>query len=337
MDYATLGEPGVRVSRIALGTWAMGDARFWGPQDEATSARTIAAALDHGINLLDTAEVYGDGRSEEVIGRALKGRRHEAVIATKAYGESLRPETRPNSLDASLRRLRTDHVDIYYIHWPNPDVPLADTFGALAELRAAGKIRAGAICNFGPRKMAELTGLIESGAPVTCVAHQLPYNLLWRAIEGDILAPTRAAGMEVVVYSPLAQGLLTGTYRNLDQVPAHLKVTRFYDGANKDALHGEQGCEAELFAAIDGLVALCEEAGVGMPHLALAWVLAQPDVGSLLVGARTPEEIEENAAVLDVALSPDVLRSATGITEPVRARLGPNPDMWMGGSRSRFV
>jgi len=126
-------------------------------------------------------------------------------------------------------------------------------------------------------------------------------------------------------------------YRNVDQVPAHLKVTRFYNGANKDALHGEEGCEAELFAAIDGLVALCEEAGVSMTHLALAWVLAQPDVGSLLVGARTPEEIEENTAALDAAVSPDVLRRATEITEPVRARLGPNPDMWMGGSQSRYV
>jgi len=315
----------------------MGDARFWGPQDEGTSARSIAAALDHGINFLDTAEGYGDGRSEQVIGRALKGRHHEAAIATKAYGESLRPETMPKSLDASLRRLQTDHVDVYYIHWPNLDVPLVDTFGALAELKAAGKIRAGAICNFGPRKIAELTELIESGAPVTSIAHQLPYNLLWRAIEGEILAPTRAVGMKVVVYSPLAQGLLTGMYRNVDQVPAHLKVTRFYNGANKDALHGEEGCEAELFAAIDGLVALCEEAGVSMTHLALAWVLAQPDVGSLLVGARTPEEIEENTAALDAAVSPDVLRRATEITEPVRARLGPNPDMWMGGSQSRYV
>jgi aryl-alcohol dehydrogenase-like predicted oxidoreductase len=323
------------VSRIALGTWAMGDGRFWGPQEERVSIETILTALDSGVNFIDTAEGYGDGRSEEVVGRALRNRRDEAVIATKVAGDNLYPANLPDALDRSLRRLATDRVDIYYIHWPNPDVPLADTMGALERMIDAGKVRAAAICNFGPRNLAVLKAMPHGAARP--VVHQLPFNLLWRAIEGPILAETRAAGMPIVAYSALAQGLLTGQYASAAAVPDHLKITRFYRGDNGIASHGEPGAEAEVFAALDALAELGRESGLGMPQLALAWLLRNHDVASVLVGARSPDEVAENVAAADLKISGSILDRADAATTAVRDRLGENADMWMGRAQSRFV
>jgi aryl-alcohol dehydrogenase-like predicted oxidoreductase len=335
MQYVTLGTSDVRVSRIALGTWAMGDGQYWGPQDESASIRTIHAALDRGVTHIDTAQGYGDGRSEAVVGRGIRGRRGEAVVATKAFGGNLRPDALPRALETSLGLLGTDYVDLLYIHWPNPDVPLAETMGALERLVEAGKVRGVGICNFGPKNLAALAALPRSDARP--VVHQLPYNLLWRAIEGPITDASAAASMPIVAYSALAQGLLTGSYRGIESVPDHMKVTRFYRGDNGIAKHGEAGAEAEVFAAIAALDALGREAGLTMPELALTWLLRQERVASVLVGARSPEELEASVAAADLEVPAGVLERAGAATRAVRERLGDNADMWMGGAESRFV
>ena len=335
MQYVTLGASDLTVSRIALGTWAMGDGRYWGPQDDADSVSTIHAALDRGVSFIDTAEGYGDGRAETIVGRALQGRRDAAIVATKAFGDNLLPATLPRALEASLHRLGSDHVDLYYIHWPNPDVPLADTMGALERLKDAGKVRAVAICNFGPRNLQALAALPQTSAHPIC--HQLPYNLLWRAIEGPILEGSNAAGMPIVAYSALAQGLLSGQYRSIAAVPDHLKVTRFYRGDNGIAAHGEAGAEAEIVAALAALDALCREARVSMPQLALAWLLRKEHLASVIVGARTPAELEASVAATDLAIPDAILQRASAATAAVRAKLGDNADMWMAGAQSRFV
>jgi aryl-alcohol dehydrogenase-like predicted oxidoreductase len=335
VQYVRLGESGIEVSRIALGTWAMGDGAYWGPQDDRDSIRTIHAALERGVTHIDTAEGYGDGRSEAIVGRGIRDRRAEAVVATKAFGKSLVPANLPLALEASLRGLGTDYVDLYYIHWPNPEVPLAETMGALGRLVEAGKVRGVAICNFGPRNLQALAEVPTASARP--LVHQLPYNLLWRAIEGPIVEASDAASMPIVAYSGLAQGLLTGAYRSIGAVPDHMKVTRFYRGDNGIAKHGEAGVEAEVFAAIAALDALCGEAGLSMPELALAWLLQKGNVASVLVGARTPEELGKSVAAADLAVPADVLERATAATKAVRERLGDNADMWMGGAESRFV
>lgn len=328
MERTTLAGTDIGVSRISLGTWAFGSDPMWGAQDDRESADVVSAALDAGIDFIDTAAGYADGRSEEVLGLALDGRRDRASIATKVYG-TLAGAALVEACEASLRRLRTDRVEAYYLHWPNHDIPIAESLEGLVRLKAAGKIRSAGICNFGLIDLADLNSAKDAGV---VVLHQLPYSLFWRAIEHDILPASRAMGLDIVAYSVLAQGLLTGRYASSAEVPESLHATRFYG----DGGHGDPGAEREVFAALPGLRALAAEAGVSLPDLAIQWALAQPGVAVVLTGARTVAEIEANAKALDRKVDPAALAAATALSEPVRAKLGPNPDMWMAGEKSRF-
>ena len=347
METRPIGRSGIRASAIGLGTWAIGG-WMWGGTDEAASIAAIRAALDAGVSLVDTAPAYGMGRSEEIVGKAIAGRRDEVVLATKCglvwhtdkgrhfFDQDGRPvhrylgaESVVFELEQSLRRLGTDRVEAYYLHWPNHDIPIAESLEGLVKLKAAGKIRSAGVCNFGPVDLADLRAAKDAGV---VVLHQLPYSLFWRAIEYDILPATSAMGLDVVAYSVLAQGLLTGRYGSSSEVPRSLHATRFYG----DGPHGDTGAEAEIFAALPGLRALAAEAGVSLPDLAIRWALAQPGVSVVLTGARTVAEIEANARALEVKVDPAVLAAATALSEPVKARLGSNPDMWMAGEKSRF-
>jgi aryl-alcohol dehydrogenase-like predicted oxidoreductase len=328
MERTMLAGTDLEVSRLSLGTWAFGSDPMWGAQDDSDSVAVVSAALDAGIDFIDTAAGYADGRSEEVLGRALAGRRDRAIVATKVYG-TLAGAALVEACEASLRRLGTDYVDAYYLHWPNHDIPIAESLEGLRKLKAAGKIRAAGICNFGPVDLADLKAAKDAGV---VVLHQLPYSLFWRAIEYDILPATRAIGLDVVAYSVLAQGLLTGRYTSSAEVPQSLHATRFYG----DGPHGDPGADGEVFAALPGLRALADEARVSLPDLAIQWALAQPGVAVVLTGARTPAEIEANAKALDVKVEPAALAAATALSEPVKAKLGRNPDMWMAGEKSRF-
>lgn len=176
MRYRKLGQTDIIVSVIAMGCWPIVGDFTWGPQDEADSIATIHAALDAGINFFDTAEMYGNGYSEELLGRALAGRRHEVVIASKVGSEHLAADQVIRAGEGSLRRLRTDYIDLYQIHWPSRTVPLAETMAALERLRQQGKVRAIGVSNFG---LGDLGDLLAIGRPET---NQLPYSLLWRAI-----------------------------------------------------------------------------------------------------------------------------------------------------------
>jgi len=328
MERTRLAGTDIEVSRLSLGTWAFGSDPMWGAQDDSDSVDVVSAALDAGIDFIDTAAGYADGRSEEVLGRAREGRRDRAIVATKVYG-TLAGAPLVEACEASLRRLGTDYVDAYYLHWPNHDIPIAESLEGLVRLKDAGKIRSAGVCNFGPLDLADLRAAKDAGV---VVLHQLPYSLFWRAIEYDILPATRAMGLDVVAYSVLAQGLLTGRYASSAEVPESLHATRFYG----DGPHGHPGADGEVFAALPGLRALAAEAGVSLADLAIQWALAQPGVAMVLTGARTPAEIEANAKSIDVKVDPAALAAATALSEPVKAKLGSNPDMWMAGEKSRY-
>lgn len=329
MKYKKLGRTGIEVSEYALGCWPFAGGEVWGTQSDETSIAAVHAALDAGINFFDTAEGYGEGRSERVLGRALAGRRQEAVIATKVSASNLSPDGIVRSCERSLGYLRTEYIDLYQVHWPSRSVPLADTVGALERLREQGKVRAIGVCNFG---VGDLADLLEIGGVAT---DQLPYSLLWRVIEGSIQPVLLANEIGIICYSPLAQGLLTGRYASADEVPDGLARTRHFAGTRPRAKHGEPGCEAEVFAALARVRRVADGVGEPMASVALAWVRQQRGVASLLVGARSPDEVRRNLPAFDLTLTADTIKELSAVTEEVKRRLGPNPDMWDSDSRMR--
>jgi aryl-alcohol dehydrogenase-like predicted oxidoreductase len=329
LEYRQLGKTNIQVSVLALGCWPFAGGKYWGNQDDEASIATVHAALDNDINFFDTAEGYEDGHSERVLGRALVGRRDKAIIATKVSASHLRPAEVIAACEGSLRNLQTDTIDLYQIHWPNHDVPLADTVDALNTLKQQGKIRAIGVSNFAVQDLSEMVTLGE------CVTDQLPYSLLWRVIEREIQPLCLRHSVGIICYSPLAQGLLTGRYGAADEVPDGLARTRWYNSGRAMAQHGEAGCEAEVFTAIDAVRQLATEIDVPIATAALAWVKQQPTVTSFLVGARNPEELQRNLPAVDLSLSTEMGQRLAAATEPVKARLGNNPDMWLVPSRMR--
>lgn len=329
MEYRKLGKTDIEVSALALGCWPFAGGQYWGEQDDNVSIATVHAALDAGINFFDTAEGYEAGHSERVLGRALVDRRQRAIIATKVSPNHLKPDDVIAACEGSLRNLQTDYIDLYQIHWPNHDIPLADTVGALQRLKEQGKIRAIGVSNFAVQDFSEMLALSE------CATNQLPFSLLWRVVEHEVQPLCVQHEVGIICYSPLAQGLLTGRYATADEVPDGLARTRWYRNDRAMAQHNEPGCEAEVFAALDAIRSIADEVGAPMAIVALAWVKQQPAVTSFLVGARSPEELAWNLPAADFTLSTAIVERLSAVTEPVKARLGRNLDMWMAPSRMR--
>jgi aryl-alcohol dehydrogenase-like predicted oxidoreductase len=308
----------ITMPRIGLGTWAIGG-WMWGGSDEADSIRTIHAALDHGITLIDTAPVYGFGRAEEIVGRALAqdGKRKRAVIATKAGlgwndGRPFRdgrPQRIVEEAEASLRRLRADAIDLYQVHWPDPLVPIDDTAEALARLYRAGKINAIGVSNFDPAAM----DVFRSAAPLHTA--QPPYNLFERAIEADVLPYCRKQGITVLSYGSLCRGLLSG------RISA--ATTFAGDDLRRDDPKFRAPRLAQYVRAVERLDRLARERfGRRVIHLALRWVLDQPGIGVALWGARRPEQLAPAREIMGWRIDPATMREidaivAATITNPI--------------------
>lgn len=329
MQTRLLGRTELEVSAISLGCWALGGDSTWGEQDETLSLKTIHAALDVGINFFDTAEVYGNGRSEEVVGKALAGIRSNAIVATKAAASNLRPDDIKKACEGSLRRLQTDYIDLYYVHWPSREVPIEDTLGAIERLKQEGKIRYGACSNFG---VEDLSSLLTKGR---IEANQLAYNLLFRAIEHEIQQLCTDQDVGIVCYSPLAQGLLTGKFSTPNDVPEERARTRHFSSERKLARHGEKGAEEETFTAIRNIKNICDKYGIEIGTASLAWLLSQDGITSVIAGARSPLQVVENAQAGKVSIPDGLIRDLTDVTETLKQKMGSNPDMWQAESRMR--
>jgi len=322
MDKVTLGRSGLKVSPICFGTWELGGE--WGAFDEKAAIAAIRGARDIGINFFDTAQGYGFGASERLLSTALaddlRSNRDDVVVATKGglrrEGDRLvrdaSPEWIRKGVDASLDALGVDAIDLYQVHWPDPNTPFADTAGTLAELVAEGKIRHVGVSNF---DAGQLEAFAEHGPLDTL---QPPYHMFRRAIEDAVLPYCRTNDIGVLVYGPLAHGLLTGALR---------ASTVF---AADDWRSGSPDFTGETFrrnlAVVDHLQQFAADRDLLLPVLALAWVLANPAVDAAIVGTRNPAHLADTVNAVDVRLSPEELAEIDGIlagSAPVR---GPSPE-----------
>lgn len=310
MEKRRLGTTDVEASVIAVGCWPMGGA-YWGGTDDEESIRTIHRALELGATFFDTAPAYGAGHSEEVLGRGLQGRRHEAVVSTKvpAAAERIRP-----SLEASLQRLQTDYADVCFVHWPRRSEPMKATLETLEQLRREGHIRAIGVSNF-------TVDMLEIGSRYATIdALQPPYNLLWRFAEDDVLPYCREHHIGVTTYSSLAQGMLAGTIR-LD--------TPYADGDMRPrSILWQSENLGKCLYTVERVRAVAKDLDVTVAQLALRWLVAQPGVSTALVGARTPAEIADNAGAVGWELPADVLASVQEISDELYLSMPYYFDMW---------
>jgi aryl-alcohol dehydrogenase-like predicted oxidoreductase len=316
MELRPLGRTGVQVSPLCLGTMMFG---AWGNTDHDESIRIIHRALDAGINFVDTADVYARGESEEILGKALQGRRDSVVLATKVHGtmDDHDPNRSGNSrrwivdeVESSLRRLQTDWIDLYQIHRWDPWTDHGETLGALTDLQRAGKIRYFGSSTYPPSEIVEAQWVADRRSLGRFVSEQPPYSILVRGVEAEVLPVCARHGLAVIPWSPLAGGWLSGTYRRgsettsrrASRIPARYDLT----------LPGNQ---AKL-DAVERLTPLAESAGLSLIQLSLAFVLRHPAVTAPIIGPRTMEQLESQLGAQDVVLDRDVLDAIDGIVPP---------------------
>ncbi len=328
MNYRLLGSTDIDASVVAFGAWAVGG-WMWGGTDEAEGIKAIHAAVDAGINLIDTAPMYGFGRSEEIVGKAIKDRRDKVVLATKSgllwdreQGEFFfhcddkqpteepsrykvyiyqGPESIREEIEKSLKRLQTDYIDLYQTHWQDPTTPLEDTVNCLTKLKEEGKIRAIGACNATPEQMD-----VYRRIGVLAV-DQEKYSMLDRQLEATNLPYCLENNIAVLAYSPLAQGLLTG------------KITperKFEEGdlRNKEPRYSVEN-RRKVMSLLGVIQPIASDHGVSLVQLAIAWTVAQPGLTHALCGARNPEQAVENAAAGDLSLSDEELAAITRAIE----------------------
>jgi len=336
MQERAFGRTGLAVSALGFGSWPMSGGDRYGAIEDAEAIRAIQRALDVGVTCVDTAPAYGFGHAEEVVGQALRGRRSQAILVTKCglawgpEGPAIRRDTRPASLrrevDLSLRRLRTDVIDVYLIHWPNTETPFEDTFGTLDDIVRAGKVRFVGVSNFTVEQM-------EACMRVRRVdVVQVGYHLFDRRMEREVFPYCARHGIGVMGYGPLGHGLLTGTFT---------AATRFAepDWRAKGIAFGQPIFTPvnlpRNVAVVDRLRReVAEPLGVSVSQLALAWVLQNPVVSTALVGARSPAEVDANLpgtrlilSETDVARIEEIMAEAAG-TIPAFTPLRPAMELW---------
>jgi myo-inositol catabolism protein IolS len=342
------GKSDLTLSALGLGCWSFGGGAYWGDANQADTDAVVRRAVELGIIYFDAAEAYNDGRSEESLGRALRGIPRDRVrIGTKVSPSNCYADRLPVHCEASLRRLGLDFIDLYMIHWPihphsirhftndeavlrNPPT-VTEAFGALAKLRQQGKIRHVGVSNFAANRLEEALRLFPD-----LVVNQLPYSLLTRAVELDILPRCRRLGVGVIGYMTLLQGLLGDRYPTLDDVPPYQARTRHFSHRRSALIrHGGEGAEAETATALAHIRRMAKEAGLTMAELATRWALAGHGIACCLIGARTVSRLEENVRAAAHPLPADLVERLNAVTQPLLEALGDSFDYYESLANNR--
>jgi aryl-alcohol dehydrogenase-like predicted oxidoreductase len=348
MEKRACKNSGLEFSVLGTGCWAFGGGEYWGPQNQKDVINVVHASVDLGINYFDTAEVYNEGRSESSLGEAITGiPRDRLLIGTKVSPSNCYRETLAEHCEASLKRLRTDYIDIYMVHWPlhphsikhftsdiriieNPP-EINEAMATLKLLKQQGKIRNFGVSNFSRNRLVNL--------PLEEIAvNELPYNLLCRAVEYDALPLCEERGIGVIGYMALLQGILADIYPALTDIPAWQRRTRHFNCKNtKDCRHGEAGAEDETNTALNGIRLICKETGIPMAEIAIKWILENPAITCTLVGSRNVSELKANVKAADDSLNKDIKAELDRITLPLMEKLGNHFDYYESAQNDRTL
>lgn len=350
MELRQCGNSDLKLSVVGIGCWAFGgdEGDYWGAQDQTDVNALVRRAVELGINYFDTAEIYNNGRSETSLGLALQGLpRDQVIIGSKVTPAHCYHDTLIESCEASLRRLGTDYIDLYMIHWPlhphsvrhvtndetviNNPPTVEEAASALIKLQQQGKIRHIGVSNFAKNRLEEILSL-----GVKVAANQLHYSLFARAIEDEVLPYCQTQGIGILGYMTILQGILAGKFKTLAEIPAPRRRTRhFHHASTSLSRHNEEGAEAELQAALTQLHTLADEVQIPMAHLAIRWAFANPGITSALVGARNVAQLEDNAKAGAEPLSKELVARLNQITQPLKEKLGPSFDYYEHTSQDR--
>ncbi|MDW3849289.1 aldo/keto reductase family protein [Micromonospora sp. BRA006-A] len=320
MEFRHLGRSGLMVSEISYGNWITHGSQV----EEDAAVACVRAAIDSGITTFDTADVYAGTRAESVLGRALKGERREGLeIFTKVYwptgpGRNDRGLSRKHimeSIDGSLRRLQTDHVDLYQAHRYDYSAPLEETMEAFADVVRSGKAHYIGVSEWKASQLREAHALARE-LRIPLISNQPQYSMLWRVIETEVVPTSEELGIGQIVWSPMAQGVLSGKYLPGRPPPAGSRATDEKSGAGFIA----RFMTDDVLTRVQRLKPLAEQAGLTMPQLAVAWVLQNPNVSSAIIGASRPEQVHDNVKAAGVKLDADLLKAIDEIVEPVTER-----------------
>jgi len=336
------GSSDFTLSELGVGGWSFGGGEYWGEQEQADIDAVTKKALEQGVYYFDTAEAYDNGKSEEALGKALKtlpeDLRAKAVIGTKVLPNHCAPKVLREHLEKSLKRLQLESVDLYMVHWPIPapteegeDVPnVTSAFKTLVELQKEGLIKHIGVSNFGVK---QLTEALQTGA--TIVVNQLPYGLFLRTIEIEVLPLCKEHGIGVIGYSPLLQGILTGKYNSIDEIPDYRLRTRHFAGTRPRSRHGGPGCEEALWASLEKIKEIAKREGVTPATLALSWCLKNPLITCIIPGSRNLEQLETNIQATNYVMSDELWQELNDVTEEVKKHLGTALDIYESAENGR--
>lgn len=327
MEKKKFGKTDLLTTPIVYG--CMGGAGAFGHQEEADSIEALRQAYDVGINFFDTAEAYGAGYSEQLLGKALGDKRKDLVISSKVNKEHLGKKNILAACERSLKNLGTDYLDLYLLHWPNRDVPLAESIETLKLLKEQGKIRHYGVSNFGKEDLKDAMGLGD------IAVNQIPYHLFYRSVEFDVQSICEENQIPMMTYSSLMQGLLAGKYRDLNEFPINRARTRMFDCRKwPEIVHNEHGAEEAGQKALDEIWRIVSETNLSMEELAVGWLKSRNSVGGVIVGTRNAEQSKNLTKLLDISLDDSLLDSLSAATDELKSQLGANLDMW-GKGRTR--
>jgi aryl-alcohol dehydrogenase-like predicted oxidoreductase len=321
VEFRYVGRSGLKISEITYGNWLTHGSQV--ENDQATAC--VRAALDAGITTFDTADVYANTKAETVLGAALRGERRESLeILTKVYWPTgpggpndvgLSRKHIMESINGSLSRLQTDYVDLYQAHRYDPGTPLEETMQAFADLVRMGKVLYVGVSEWTAQQIKEGHDLAEQ-LGIQLISNQPQYSILWRVIEGEVVPTCVSLGMSQIVFSPIAQGVLTGKYRPGEQPPAGSRATDEKGGADMI----KRWMRDDVLERVQQLVPLADEAGLSMAQLAVAWVLQNDNVASAIIGASRPEQVQNNVAAAAVRLEDDLMDKIDKVLDPVVER-----------------